>query len=500
MNRSFRTLLAILLLAVPAAAAEWYVAPDGKEGNAGTKESPWDIISVMAGAQKSVAPGDTVWANGGTYKPGKDGFVVKVSGAEGKPVIIRQAPGERATLAMNYFGLSVRASDVWLWGFEVINPDLKREGDATTGLNVYEGNRAKLINLVVHDVDACGISMWSKAFDTEMYGCLDFHNGYQGATRGVCHGVYTQNDTGTKIISDNIVFNMFCLGLQVYGGGNAKVRNYIIEGNICFNNGALMRGREDKPVPYVDNINVSGGSAKEGIKVIDNYTYHTPSADFGYNRMGAEWDGDSKDIVVTGNYWMGGQDAVEFFYWKDAVCRNNTAYSKGKVVTSLLPRGADLTKYDWDKNTYYGSGLFRFDAAEEEINKKTKPFLNWDEWRQKTGLDKNSTFTPGEPKGVWTFVRANKYETGRANICIYNWDLKDSVDVDLAKSGLKTGDKFEIRDAQNFFGKPVVTGTYDGKEVSIPMKDLTLMMPVGKIPTPVTHTGPQFGAFVVLKQ
>jgi hypothetical protein len=485
----------------------------GKAENAGSKESPWDLVSVLMGKQK-VASGDTVWAKGGTYKPqaAEQGFPVRLSGTVDKPIIVRACPGERACLALDYFGMDIRCSHVWLWGFEVAN---QRVG--CTGLNVYEGSKSKVINLVVHDVGACGVSMWDKASDTEMYGCLDYYNGFQGGdpqkwVRGACHGVYTQNQDGTKVISDNIVFNMYALGLQVYGSGGARVRNYVIEGNICFNNGCLQwpKPGETQP-PHNDNINISGGgTTKENFKVIDNYTYHQPSLDNGYSRIGAAWDDTSKDIEMTGNYFMGGRDAFQTFFWNPkVVCKNNVAYSKGRIIATLCLKPNQTTAgYEWDNNTYYGSGLFRFNTEEclnsDFIAGNTPPMkalIGWDAWKQKTGVDKNSKFTAGAPTGIWTFVRPNKYEQGRANICIYNWDLKDAVEVSMEKSGLNEGDKFEVMDAQNFYGTAVASGTYAaGMNVTIPMKGLPLAKPAGDVHTQPTHSAPEFGAFVVLKK
>ena len=119
-------------------------------------------------------------------------------------------------------------------------------------------------------------------------------------------------------------------------------------------------------------------------------------------------------------------------------------------------------------------------------------------WKAATGVDANSTFTAGPPTGVWTFVRPNTYEAGRANIVIYNWDLRSNVQVDLSSSGIKTGDAYQIRDGENFFGAPVVSGTYNGQPVTIPMTGLQVALPFGVVPNPQPHTAPQFGVFVLL--
>ena len=89
----------------------------------------------------------------------------------------------------------------------------------------------------------------------------------------------------------------------------------------------------------------------------------------------------------------------------------------------------------------------------------------------------------------------NKYEAGRANITIFNWGLKNTVNVDLS-SVLKNGDSFGIKNVQNYFGNPVVRGVYSGGTVNIPMTDKTVAKPVGIDFTP-DSTLPEFGVFVV---
>ncbi len=88
----------------------------------------------------------------------------------------------------------------------------------------------------------------------------------------------------------------------------------------------------------------------------------------------------------------------------------------------------------------------------------------------------------------------NPYESGRANVAVYNWGRADSVDVDLS-SVLAYGAAYEVRDAQNFYGDPVASGVYRGGTVSLPMW--------GSPAAPVAfaaprRAGPEFNAFVVL--
>jgi hypothetical protein len=106
----------------------------------------------------------------------------------------------------------------------------------------------------------------------------------------------------------------------------------------------------------------------------------------------------------------------------------------------------------------------------------------------------SNTYYSSRPTGVKVFIRPNQYESGRANITIYNWDLVSSVNVDLS-GVLSSGQGYEIHNAHDFFGAPVVTGTYTGATIAIPMTGLSVAAPVDwAAPLP---TGPEFGAFIV---
>ena len=58
------------------------------------------------------------------------------------------------------------------------------------------------------------------------------------------------------------------------------------------------------------------------------------------------------------------------------------------------------------------------------------------------------------------------------------------------------GTHFELRNAQNFFGPPVLAGTYDGSPLHVPMNGLA---PAGPVAWPApAPTGPDFQVFVLL--
>ena len=460
------------------------MSPAGKPTGAGTRLDPWDLATALK-QPSPVQPGSLIWLLGGKYGNSNTYFFSQLSGTESNPIIVRQLRGERATIEGS---LVIHGKYTWYWGFEVMSSNTDRTGDqynpkaGTLDAVDVEGPYTKLIDLIVHDARN-GLGIWTPAEGAEAYGCIVFNNGWQGPDRGHGHGIYTQNQNAQKHLGDNIIFNQFGLGIQAYGSSDAFVRNYLVDHNIVFNNGVLSRdGR-------TDNILFGIGGPLSGIKIQNNYTYHTPEANIGTSRIGWSFGGINQDAVVTDNYFIGGYMAFELWNWQTLTFRGNSLYSarSADVYLQLVPPQNTGT-YDWDANKYYGLGQFYFLGQTQNFNG----------WKTATRKDAQATFAPGAPTGVWTFVSPNKYEAGRGHIAIYNWDKNESIAVDVT-SVLTVGKTFEIRDAQNIFGPAVVSGTYAGGKVVIPMTGLSVMQPNGVVPNPPQHTAPQFGAFVIVQ-
>lgn len=393
-----------IALTTTAFAAEWFVAPNGTPTGRGTMESPWDVESALAGKQK-VAPGDTLWLRGGTYKKPFEllgqGFKVQLAGQGGAPIHVRAYQGERVTIDG---GLTVQppANYVWIWDLEIIvseprpekaippDPTYKSVNRPWGGLNVSAGKGCKYINLVIHD-NCQGVSFWSGATDSELHGCIIYDNGWAGTDRGHGHAVYTQNKDGVKTISDCIMTGGYGYTMHAYGSSRADVDNYLAEGNVCYNAGTFLIG---------------GGKPSHNIRVLNNVLYGV-NLQLGYNAPFNE------DCEVRNNVIVNGGLSINKF--------NKVVNEGNLIIAKNAPR----------------------------------------------------------PSGSRIILRPNKYDPNRANLAIFNWDGKSSVDVD-AGTFLKRGDRFRLMNPRDFFGKPVMEGVYDGKKIAVPMLG-------------------EFAAFVVLK-
>src|SRR5436190_980582 len=167
----------------------------------------------------------------------------------------------------------------------------------------------------------------------------------------------------------------------------------------------------------------------------------------------------------------------------------NTFYSHGSnKLIQLDPRGVGTSGYNWNNNTYYGcspSSPFRYSGNP----------ISFSTWRSNTGLDTNSQFFASRPTGAHVFIQPNDYESGRANITVYNWDNLSTVEVNVS-SVLSPGDRFEVRNAQDYYAPPVLAGVYDGSSIRLPMTGLSVAAPYGW--PAAAPTGPLFNTFVLL--
>jgi hypothetical protein len=450
---------AALALVARGSAAEFHVTPTGTSVGTGSLTSPWDLRTAL-NQPAIVKPGDTIWLHGGRYR-GR--FTSNLTGTATAPIILRQVANERATIdggvdPSSATILRIDGNYSWYWGFEITSSDPKRQttqtgswptditrgGGIDTGNSENSGVGVKLINLVVHDT-AQGLSLWRFAKDLEAYGNICYFNGWDAPDRGHGHGIYTQNELGTKRIEDGIVFANFSYGMQAYGSATAYVDNYRVSGNTHFQTATISSGDGG-------NLLVGGGRPSRNIVVENNYTYGKGN---GVN-VGYTWvNGQNENAVVRGNYCAG---AIRIVNYKQLTFRDNTVVAPSGLaeydVTQMTTIPVPL---DWNNNSYFCQELewqpFGYYTPTQNFG------LYFPEWKQRTGYDSTSTYTKALPSAVKTFVRPNRYEPGRANITVFNWPKQTSVNVDVSPV-LQPGDIYEVRDSQNFFGAAVATGTY----------------------------------------
>jgi len=193
-----------------------------------------------------------------------------------------------------------------------------------------------------------------------------------------------------------------------------------------------------------------------------------------------------RDAVVKDNYVMGAPRALVLGLFEDIEVTGNTLWATGFLneISSGSsgsgidehPRLPDLKNYRVDKNTYYETGNEKPFIYGRHEKTRAEELLTFQQW-QALGLDRNSQVLPnrnGKPTGTRVFVFDNKYEPGRSNVAIFNWDGEAAVEADLSKV-LKEGQPYRIYNCLDIhqtigLAKPLVRARFDGKSVSLPLR------------------------------
>lgn len=482
-------LLSMFMLTVCGRGNSFYVATNGTPAGPGTMDHPFDLNTALSG--RVGGPGTTFWLRGGDYQIGH--IDTRIAGAPGKPITFRQLPGENARVdgSLTFFD-----SDGYLVlrDFELYSSDTNRlSGQMGMGFNPTDINPVigiacyspnfSFINLVVHDQTRSGIYVSETSTNTLIYGCVVYNNGWASSDNAEGHSIYVQSQTGTRQIADNLAFNAAGANYHVYENRvGGRLTGVTLDGNVAFNAGALQAVRAYRD--WIIGVDAPALDA-DGIVLKNNMGYC--SSDFPAPQdvqIGRE--GINGGVALLDNYFPQGLSMND---WAIAAVSGNVfgAQDTNSVVhlnQILTPLAAA-----WDRNTY-----FRPDGAGAFLNNATE--YSFSDWQDLTGYDLNSSFLVGRPSGTKIFVRPNQYEPGRANIIVYNWSDLDTVPVDVS-SVLDEGATYEVRNAEDYFAAPVLSGVFDGKPLYLPMTNLTVAVPNGPLLTP-PPTGPAFNVFVLL--
>jgi hypothetical protein len=471
----------------PGTHAGWYVTTAGRSSGTGATDSPWDLQTALRGGNGKVQPGDTIWLRAGTYR---GSFTSSLTGTAAAPIVVRQYPGERATIdggATSTDALAVDGQWAIYWGFEIMMSGTQRYGPAGfgtplrgDGVYVRYASNVKLINLIVHDVGH-GTYTENAAHNIEIYGWIIYNGGNEDASRSDGHGIYIKNDgTGWKVARDNVIFNQFGFGIHGYAESGTLLKNIVLDGNVVFDNGT--------PSDYSDNANLQlGGTVvADNDSVTNNLLYFAPARPGDWNARIGYVSTANGTALVRGNYVVGGTETLDVGYWSSLTVQANTLVGPNLVV---VQHDANTpTTQLWSGNTHYRNPS----ASAWQFN-GNKTFSAWE---SATGAaDVDSATLPG---AAAVFVRPNRYEAGRANIVVYNWSSQSAVAVDVS-AVLSSGDRYEVRNVQNIFGAPVVSGTYGGGTISIPMSGVSPPPPIGGSFVPLIVTGPAFNVFVLTR-
>ncbi len=487
MSRRWPLALLLLLLLAPACTdhsldgarptTRHFVAVTGTPQGDGSRESPWDLTTALAGANGAVQPGDTIWVRGGTYV----GAVVSgVAGEPDRPVVIRAVPGERAIIdGRDAAGDTFIVRGAWtvVWGLEVTNSAPDRTTARPDGV-VNDAPHTRYVNLVIHDT---GIAFFTfpRHADVEVYGAIIYNVGWDEATRANGHALYLKSDAGPLVVRDNVVFQQFGYGIHAYSDrGSGRIVGLVLEGNVAFDNGVLA------PVHPGANMVIGGVEPADDVLAHGNLLYYTPGLTGPNAEIGFQWH-ESGTIHLRENVFVGGDPVLNVGPWRQTLVEHNLITGDGLMVSF---RDSTPLGMQWTGNRYLRDPL----ASAWSFLGVRLPLAAWQTLTLLGATDSAAAVVPREST-VW--VRPNRYEPGRATVAVVNWSGAPGVTLDLF-GVLAPADSFEVHNVQDLWGPPVAAGAYQGT-VTIPFGGVAPPPPVGLPVSPAPRTGPAFDVFVI---
>ncbi|HWQ93519.1 MAG TPA: hypothetical protein VN673_17775 [Clostridia bacterium] len=349
------------------------------------------------------------------------------------------------------------------------------------GLNLTASGKAnKAVNLVVHNVGHPGIGFWQQGEGGEINGCIMWGNGIYDNdgtwTRG--NGVYAQNRDGTVILKNNIVFRNFTYGMKGFGE-TGPVKGFRFINNLAF----------DSPVGFPLEIS-SGSTPMDDNAMWTNYVLGNIMA--GYVSVSNTHQSLIGNWIVNGG--LGAKEFISGTYSNNLVLLPYTPTERG-LVTYLAPSiDRAQAKFVWDWNQYYlaagsrprqwafrtqngstygsdGSGNLVFDGD------KTNS------WKDFSGFDQHSLLQTNWPSDlIKVEALPLDYDANRHHIVVIATTGQTNVLLDLGKLGFAIGDRYELRDAQNYF-RVIASGSFMDEQLSLPLD----LMEVGPIKGTITH-------------
>ncbi len=446
-----------VVTAVAAGTATVTAASEGKSGSASI------TVTAPAPSTSDPAPSD------GTDSSTHSGIFVSPSGSSSASGTVSSPISLSA--ALSGAGGKVSSGDtVWVRGGTYagkFSTSLSASASAPIIIRAYPGERANINGTLT----ATGSNVW--------FWGLEVSNSNSGSqeTPGV-----TSQCSGCRFIN-MVIHDHSSNGLQMWSEGP----NQEAYGNIIYNNGFYGQSA-DHAAHGIYAQNRSGTQ-----KIVDNLLFNQ----FGY---GIHIYGSSN--AYLNNFTISGNTVV------NAGIGEQTGMSGG--MEYQVGGGAPLTNLVFTNNNSYQSASARghhsarlgMDGGATNYGAVITGSYLVGPWIvanfTSSTITGNSVFTSSMPTQTRVVVEPNKYEAGRANVIIYNWGRQGAVSVDLSKV-LKSGDNYEVRNAQNFYTAPVASGTYSGGTVSLPITNAAPAPTISSRGKAVS-TGTEFNAYVIVKK
>lgn len=534
-----------LIFSSPLLATEWHVKVNGTPTGNGSATNPWNLQTAL-NHPSVILPGDTIWLHGGDYK-GR--FTSHLNGTSGSYITVCSYPGELAVLDGQFAStpatipggtsevdavpavLNVVGGYTIFKNFEITRRGINNRNVNTAGMEIVgginhtDGVNCKFINLVIYNTTGTGIGSWKSTAGTEFYGCLVYNNGWEATDRAHGPGFYVQNASDqTRIIKNNIVFNNYYKGIDVWSANPNTtglsirdfVKNVTLDGNAIFNNATPSSHRSEGPtVPLKkDNIMVgtddaTGVNRARNINIINNFLYHTtdftadgtlyeaPTLTIGWNP-----NAPVENVTVFNNYIFGRNSALRFFYAKTLKFDSNVIWGRYVIVNPNNSNSNDISNWDFTKNSYFTRyntlgdpthGVFQFPTYK----------IAFSEWQNNFTIDQTSFWHQAVSTDFDPFVckiTQNQYDTNKFTVVLFN--KAGANQTAYFNYAIPVGTPYKVRDAENYH-TILATGTLNStSSITFDMQSIALELPTELEMSSTTNlyaikSATNFGTFLV---
>jgi uncharacterized protein with GYD domain len=450
----------------------YFVSPTGLASNSGSITSPWSLAHAISGANGRIRPGDTVWIRGGTYGTSASfQWHVTVGGTSTAPVIFRAynptgQPGDVEDARING-EIQVEAQHTWVWGLHHITTSAEPLPQFNSV--VMRANNCKAINCF-SDQAGPFIGLDGEV-GSEWYGNI-VRIGPK-ARPDFLHPYYIQNSSTTvrKYVRECMALDAPLEGSAGFHSYTATpaLRNITYENCIAlechqgylFSNGGSGEGgtglellgcqgcSRAGAVAQLGNV-TSDGRLHQDVTVRDCYLGISTGGSHDCVRL---WDWDT--VELTGNRIWGGRTCINA--------------QKSDVAAFPAAWNIENNIYDW-----WNLSIGPFTTVLSGAGNARVSFASW---QSTHGFDRTGSLTGhaanGEPTVNRVFVGQNNvFEPGRANVVCWNHTNVSTMAIPAAEVSrvLSNGDAYEVRDARNFWGRPVASGTWaSGAGITVPV-------------------------------
>lgn len=369
----------MLFIAAPsvAPAANYFVATNGNNSDAGNAAAPWQTLQFAA---NRVGPGDRVTVRAGNYA----GFYLETSGTAAAPIEFFAEPNvliNQPNPVRTQHGINLEnASYVVVDGFAITG--MSRAGVRSVGVDGDEFAS----HVTIRNVNSYNNGYWGIL--TGFVNDLVIENNETSGSV-VEHGIYVSNSGDRPIIRNNRTWGNNRNGIHVNGdaelGGDGIISNAQIYGNIVYDNGAEGGS----------GINMDG---VQDSRIENNLLYDNHASGISLYRI--DGGGGSNNNVVVNNTIQVASDGRWALNIKDGstgnTAFNNILLNERGTYGSIDISADSLPGFTSDYNIV--KDRFSNDDA----------FISLAQWRSQTGLDTHSMVaTPGALFENWN---AGDYE------------------------------------------------------------------------------------------